>query len=313
MVSQQRSSVDRLTFDAIDADRSIVAFPTAVRADHLVSPSSGSRVQNGPQAVYVLVIDDNAAAQTVVVRYLEQYDMRVARASTRQEAVRQIISGEPSLIILNLQIGQQDGLELLRLIRSRSDVPVIVTGNDNDTEVDRVVGLELGADDYVAKPFGLREILARIRAILRRRDSARGVPKRDCEHGRYRFGGWQIDRRARRLTGPDGSPVALTKGEYALLTAFLDAPRRPLTRENLLHATRVHEDVFDRSIDIQIMRLRRKLRMDPGTPSMIRTERGVGYVLDMTVERIDGRLPQSVPTGGPQAASIASMAPLGAR
>jgi two-component system, OmpR family, response regulator len=279
--------------DPIDADRSIVAFPTAVRVEHPAASPLGGGLQNSQRPVHVLVIDDDAAIQTMVTRYREQYDMRVARASSRQEAVRQIILREPNLIMLDLQLGQEDGLDLLRHIRSRSDVPVIVIGNDESNEIDRVVGLELGADDYVAKPFGLREILARIRAILRRRESHHAVPKRESEHGRYLFGGWQLDRRTRRLTGPGGRPVALTKGEYTLLTAFLGAPQRPLTREHLLQATRVHEDVFDRSIDIQIMRLRRKLEIDPSAPSMIRTERGIGYLFDLPVERTDGRFPRS--------------------
>ena len=287
-------------FGPIDVGHSIVAFSTAARVEHPAPSLPSEGVQNGGRAVHVLVVDDDATTRTMLARYLEEYDMRVARASNRQEAMRQITSGEPSLIMLNRQLGPEDGLDLLRQIRSRSNVPVIVTGNDADNEIDRVVGLELGADDYVAKPFGLREILARIRAILRGRDSTRAAPKRDCEHGRYRFGGWQLDRRTRRLTGPDGLPVALTKGEYTLLVAFLDAPGRPLTREHLLQATRVHEDVFDRSIDIQIMRLRRKLEIDPSAPSMIRTERGVGYLLDLPVERTDGRFPHAAGLGTAQ-------------
>ena len=128
------------------------------------------------------------------------------------------------------------------------------------------------------------ELLARIRAVLRRHDAGRAAPQRDSDRGRCMFGGWQLDRRTRRLTDPHGAPIALTKGEYALLTAFLDAPQRPLSREHLLQATRVHEDVFDRSIDVQILRLRRRLESDPSAPSIIRTERGVGYVFALPVE-----------------------------
>jgi two-component system, OmpR family, response regulator len=145
--------------------------------------------------------------------------------------------------------------------------------------------LELGADDYVTKPFSLRELLARIRAVLRRRDASRTVVQPDQGRVRSKFGGWQLDRRARRLTDPAGAAVALTKGEYALLVAFLDAPLRPLTREHLLQATRVHEDVFDRSIDVQILRLRRKLETDPSAPRVIQTERGVGYMFALPVEQ----------------------------
>jgi two-component system, OmpR family, response regulator len=161
---------------------------------------------------------------------------------------------------------------------------IVVTGHRRE-EVDRIVGLELGADDYLTKPFSLRELLARIRAVLRRWD-ATGAPRRDARRDVLAFGEWVLDRRARRLTDPGGAEVKLTKGEYALLLAFLDAPRRPLTREHLLQATRVHEDVFDRSIDVQILRLRRKLEADPNHPTIIRTERGVGYVFDLPVRRL---------------------------
>src|SRR5215471_18149446 len=134
--------------------------------------------------------------------------------------------------------------------------------------------------------FGHRELLARIRAVLRRQEAGRAASQRDPERGRFRFGGWQLDQRLRRLIDPRGGQVALTKGEYALLTAFLDAPQLPLSREQLLQATRVHEDIFDRSIDVQILRLRRKLELDPSAPRIIQTERGVGYVFAQPVERL---------------------------
>jgi DNA-binding response OmpR family regulator len=180
-------------------------------------------------------------------------------------------------VVLDLRLGQEDGLDLLRDIRAQSDVPIIITTGQRRDEIDRVVGLELGADDYITKPFGLRELLARIRAVLRRREAGHANAQRDMEKGRCRFGGWQLGRRNRLLTNSSGEPVALTKGEYALLIAFLDAPLRTLSREHLLQATRIHEDVFDRSIDVQVLRLRRKLETDPSTPSIIRTERGVGF------------------------------------
>jgi two-component system, OmpR family, response regulator len=142
-----------------------------------------------------------------------------------------------------------------------------------------VLSLELGADDCITAPVGLRELVARVRAVLRRRLVAwpGGGPDRD--RGRVRFGGWVLDRRLRSLTDPAGSPVSLSKGEYALLVAFLDAPQRPLSRVQLLQATRLHEDIFDRSIDVQVLRLRRKLEADRGAPRLIKTERGVGFTL----------------------------------
>jgi DNA-binding response OmpR family regulator len=183
------------------------------------------------------------------------------------------------LILLDLRLGQEDGLDVLKEIRSHSDVPnIIMTGHSRE-EVDRVVGLALGADDYLAKPFSLRELLARVRAVLRRHERGRATRARDPEIGGYRFNGWSLECRTRRLINPSGAPVLLTKSEYALLLAFLKAPHRPLTREMLLQATRVREDIFDRSIDVQVLRLRRKLEIDPNAPRVIETERGVGYIL----------------------------------
>ena len=246
------------------------------------SDSSVSMAHNQPARIFI--VEDDPIMKQMVGDYLEQHNMRVVSASGRQEMVQHFAAGEPDLVILDLRLGQEEGFDLLREIRSRSDVPVIITTGDRRDEIDRVVGLELGADDYITKPFSLRELLARIRAVLRRQEAGRAAPQRDPERGRCKFGGWQLDRRTRRLTDPDGTPVALTKGEYALLIAFLDAPQRPLSREHLLQATRVHEDVFDRSIDVQILRLRRRLEIDPSAPSIIRTERGVGYVFALPVE-----------------------------
>jgi two-component system OmpR family response regulator len=231
-----------------------------------------------------LVVEDDRTLRQLVINYLEDHDIRAISASGREEVAMLLAREEPSLVILDLRLGQEDGLDLLREIRSHSDVPVIITTGHRRDEIDRVVGLELGADDYITKPFGLRELLARIRAVLRRREAGQVAAQRDTDKSRCRFGGWQLDRRNRRLSDSGGNPVALTKGEYALLLAFLDAPQRPLSREHLLQATRIHEDVFDRSIDVQVLRLRRKLETDPSAPSIIQTERGVGYVFALPVE-----------------------------
>jgi two-component system, OmpR family, response regulator len=226
----------------------------------------------------------------MILNYFTENNIHTLTASDRQEMVRQLDTAEVDLVILDLRLAHEDGLDLLREVRANSDVPVIIITGHRRDDIDRVVGLELGADDYLTKPFNLRELLARVRAVLRRFEAGRSQPAREPEQEadriRYRFSGWQLSRRTRRLTDPDGELVVLTKGEYALLVAFLDAPQRPLSREHLLQATRMHEDVFDRSIDVQILRLRRKLERDPSAPRFIQTERGVGYIFAVPVERL---------------------------
>jgi DNA-binding response OmpR family regulator len=249
-----------------------------------LGPSGPRLVSERSQPIRVLIVEDDQTMRNLVVNYLEEHGLQVVSAFGQDQVTRILASDALSLVILDLRLGQEDGLDLLREIRSQSDVPVIITTGHRRDEIDRVVGLELGADDYITKPFGLRELLARIRAVLRRREAAVAAGQRDPERGRCRFGGWQLDRRNRRLSDPSGAPVALTKGEYALLLAFLDAPQRPLSREHLLQATRIHEDVFDRSIDVQVLRLRRKLEATPNAPRVILTERGVGYVFALPVE-----------------------------
>jgi two-component system, OmpR family, response regulator len=248
--------------------------------------SASPNVNEGGRQVCVLVVEDDPALQRMILNYFTENNIRTLLASGRREMVRQFGSREVNLVILDLRLGQEDGLDLLREVRSNSDVPVIIITGHRGDEIDRVVGLELGADDYLVKPFNLRELLARVRAVLRRFDVGGSARVRDAERRRFRFSGWHLNCKARQLTDPAGSPVALTKGEYALLLAFLDAPQRPLSREYLMQATRVHEDAFDRSIDVQILRLRRKLERDPSAPRVIQTERGIGYVFAVPVERI---------------------------
>lgn len=233
----------------------------------------------------VLIVDDDPAMQRMLVSYMGEHGLRASCVSGRQGLLQALAVREPDLILLDLHLGEDDGLDILRELRARSVVPVIlITGNRRE-EVDQVVGLELGADDYVTKPFNLHALLARVRATLRRRDMDRLSPAKSRE-ANFRFGGWCFDQRQRELVSPDGARVSLTKGEFALLSAFVQAPRRTLSREHLLQATRVYEDVFDRSIDVQILRLRRKLEIDPREPQFIRTERGLGYKFDVDVDVI---------------------------
>jgi DNA-binding response OmpR family regulator len=253
--------------------------PTTVSA-------GGDREQSdADRQATVLVVDDDPALQTMIFDYFVDNNIKTVLASCRKEMLRQLSAQEVNVVILDLRLGLEDGLDVLRELRSSSEVPVIIITGYRRDGIDRVVGLELGADDYVTKPFNLRELLARVRAIIRRLDRTRASPAREPDRGGYRFSAWRLNLRTRRLTDPNGADIALTKGEYALLVAFLNAPQRPLSREHLLQATRVHEDVFDRSIDVQILRLRRKLEHDARAPQIIQTERGVGYVFAREVER----------------------------
>jgi DNA-binding response OmpR family regulator len=243
----------------------------------------------------VLVVDDDPAMRAMVADYLGSRGFGIATAADGAEMARALAGGTVHLVLLDLKLSAEDGLDLLRDLRAASTVPVIVLTGQRREEVDRVLGLELGADDYLTKPFSLRELLARIRAVLRRVEGAPpgpGAPEVSDEPGakgaptRYRFAGWELDLRVRELTSPDGRSVPLTRGELALLTAFLRSPQRELSREQLLAASRMYEDVFDRSIDVHILRLRRKLETNPSQPEFIRTVRTVGYMLTVAVDTV---------------------------
>jgi two-component system OmpR family response regulator len=234
----------------------------------------------------LLLIEDEPGLVLTLVDRLGREGYSVASAQDGATGLERALQEAFDLILLDVMLPKQNGFDVLRDLRLQGvDTPVIMLTARGQV-VDKVVGLKLGADDYLTKPFNLRELLARVRAVLRRSDSGRAATKHDRRRDRFRFAGWQLDRRLRQLTDPDGVPVALTKSEFTLLLAFLDAPQRPLSREHLLQATRIHEDVFDRSIDVQILRLRRKLERDSSMPRMIKTERGVGYAFAVPVERI---------------------------
>jgi two-component system, OmpR family, response regulator len=199
----------------------------------------------------ISIVDDDPSMQRMLVSSFRQQNVDTVSASGRQEMLRNL-AAEPSVVILDPHLGHEDGLDLLREIRSRSDVPVIITMGHRCDDVDCIGGLELGTDDYVTKLLNPRELLTRVRAVLRRQDMARTASPRGAEHGGFRFDGWQLGRWTRRLTDRQENTVRLTKGEYNLLVAFLEAPRHPLNRECLLQAPRTHDDIFDRSIDVQV-------------------------------------------------------------
>ena len=230
---------------------------------------------------YILIVNNDPAMREAVSSYFSDHKFPAKCLSNWSEV--KCTGNHPNLIIMDQPLGLHDGLDRLRSIRSKSEIPVIITSHRAD-DVDPIVNLELGADDYIVRPSA-RELLARTRAILRRQLVPRVAESSEGDRGGYRFNGWRLERRRRRLVDPNEKSIPLSKGEYALLLAFLEAPGRPLAREHLLRATRVHEDIFDRSIDVQVLRLRRKLAIDPNAPHMIQTERGIGYVFALPVER----------------------------
>jgi DNA-binding response OmpR family regulator len=234
----------------------------------------------------ILVIEDDPATRQMLADYLGEHGLRVQTAGTANEA-RRLASGDHiDLAVLDLGLPDQDGMDLARELSGLAHLPVVIlTGRSH--EADRVLGLELGADDYLTKPFSPRELLARIRAVLRRAQAGRGE-RRNTQLRAYRFAGWELRTGTRRLMSPEGNAITLTSGEFSLLVALLRAPRQVLSRDQLLEATRLYDDVYDRSIDVQILRLRRKIERDPAEPRLIRTERGAGYYFDCEVEALRG-------------------------
>ncbi len=252
----------------------------------LANFGSAGESSRGDGAIHVLIVEDDISLRRLIADYLGQNGISVSEAGSAADVARRLNSSTTDLVLLDLQLGRDDGLNILRTIRATQDTPVIIMTAHRSGEVDRVVGLELGADDYLLKPISLRELLVRIRVVLRRGVAAASAIRREREVGVSRFGTWTLNRKTRQLSDGEGRPVPLTKGEYALLTAFTEYPRQILSREQLLTATRVHEDILDRSIDVQILRLRRKLETDASAPKIIRTERGIGYIFDIDVERV---------------------------
>ena len=228
-------------------------------------------------APHVLVVDDDREIRDLLARFLRRHGYRIETAADGREMFAALGAGRFDLVVLDLMLPGEDGLSLCRRVRADSDLPIIMlTAVGEDT--DRIVGLEVGADDYLPKPFNPRELLARIRAVLRRATEVHRPP----DGGRSRsleFQGWMLDVARRCLHAPDGAPVDLTAGEYGLLLALLEHPGRVLNRDQILDLTRGREaGPFDRSVDIQVSRLRRKIEDDPKRPALIKTVRSGGYV-----------------------------------
>ncbi len=233
---------------------------------------------------HILVVDDDVAIRDLVREYLTEHDFKVSLAETGADMDKVLSVEIVDLVILDLKLPDEDGLAIARRLRESLDLPIIILTGRKE-EADRIMGLELGADDYVTKPFSQRELLARIKAVLRRTEGKRATRRGETVRA-YKFAGWELNTGTRKLKAPDGHNVELTNSEYALLVAFLRAPGRILTRDQLLESSRLHDDIYDRSIDVQILRLRHKVEDSPNQPQLIRTERGAGYYLNSTVETL---------------------------
>jgi two-component system OmpR family response regulator len=237
------------------------------------------------QTPHLLVVDDHHEIRDLVSKFMTGHGFRVTTAPDGKAMRKALESGGVDLIILDLMLPGEDGLSLCRWVRSTSAVPIVMLTAMGE-ETDRVVGLEMGADDYLAKPFSARELLARVKAVLRRTQGQGGGAAAREGGNVYRFAGWRFDAARRELESADGVAVPLSSGEVELLTVFVQRPQRVLNRDQLLDLARGRSaNVFDRSMDTQISRLRRKIEDDQKDPKLIKTVWGEGYVFTPAVSR----------------------------
>jgi len=232
---------------------------------------------------HILVVDDQKEICDVVQEYLTGEGYRVSTANDGNGMRRALGQSHVDLVILDLMLPGEDGLTLARGLRDESGIGIIILTGRGET-VDRIIGLEMGADDYLPKPFHLRELLARVKSVLRRVQSRTGEPGQTTR-SHAQFAGWSLDLSSRELMSPGGEEVRLTTGEFDLLAAFVNNPNQVLSRDRLLDLARNREaGPFDRTIDVQVGRLRRKLEEDPQNPTLIKTVRGSGYIFTPTVD-----------------------------
>jgi two-component system, OmpR family, response regulator len=243
--------------------------------------NAGPSVQNGRmQPIHIAVVDDEVDITELLSGYLKGHGYRVSALNSGAALMTLMAADPPELVLLDLGLPGEDGLAIARRLREHWRCGLVIVSGRGDA-VDKVVGLEVGADDYVTKPFDLRELLARIKAVTRRLVPVAAPPlPAGAARTRWRFGRWQLDTAARRLCSSDGEEVALTSGEFDLLTVFVKNPGRVLSRDFVLELTR-HRDAapFDRTIDVQVGRLRKKIEADPEDPQIIKSVRGAGYIL----------------------------------
>ena len=252
------------------------------RTNAVAAVMEASRVS---ATTHVLAVDDDPSVLQMIVDYLGDNEIRVTAISSGKQVADVMARDTIDLVVLDLRLPGEDGMQIARKLREESaGLPIIMLTGRKD-EADRVMGLELGADDYLTKPFSPRELLARIRALLRRSRAQETVADGLQKVRAYRFAGWELNVRLRRLSAPGGGNVPLTNTEFNLLAAFLAAPQRVLSRDQLLGLSRLHNDeVYDRSIDTQVGRLRKKIEVPDTKAELIRTERGAGYVFTAAVE-----------------------------
>jgi DNA-binding response OmpR family regulator len=261
--------------------------------DAFLGPVCGHEIrkeQGMAKSTHILVVDDDPRVRDMLGRYFEGEGFQVSQADGGESLREQVAGTRFDAILLDLGLPGEDGLTLAREIRSTSSVPIIMITGKGDM-VDRVVGLEMGADDYITKPFHLREVLARVRTVLRRSapqaQEGPGAKSDESAGERLGFAGWQLDLIRRELLSPDGRSVALTTGEFDLLSVFVRHPNRPLNRDQLVDFVHGRDwNPFDRSIDTQVGRLRKKIEQDPKEPELIKTVRGHGYVFTPKIERL---------------------------
>ncbi|MBD3729090.1 MAG: response regulator transcription factor [Sphingomonadales bacterium] len=233
--------------------------------------------------VHLLLVDDEASLREPLAEYLSGQGFVVREAESAAAARSALIEYRADLVLLDIMMPGEDGLSLCRHLIEAKGVPVILLTARGEA-TDRIIGLEIGADDYVVKPFEPRELVARIRSVLRRSQRPAATPEDDAS---YEFEGWQLDPLKRRLVDPDGALVSISTAEFRLLQAFLDNPRRVLDRDRLLDMVQGREaHLFDRAVDNQVSRLRRKIERDSRNPQLIQTVRGGGYRLAADVRRV---------------------------
>jgi two-component system OmpR family response regulator len=235
-------------------------------------------------SAHILAVDDDPSVLKMISDYLGDYDIRVTALASGHDVAETMARETVDLVVLDWRLPGEDGMQIARKLRQESHIPIIMLTGRKD-EADRVMGLELAADDYLTKPFSPRELLARIRALLRRARAQQTVAEGLQKIRAYRFAGFELNVRLRRLAAPGGENIPLTNAEFNLLAAFLASPQLVLSRDQLLGLSRLHNDeVYDRAVDVQIGRLRKKIQPGKSAPELIRTERGAGYVFVAPVE-----------------------------